>query len=97
LKKLKIRFCQWNIKEEGSEDVMRYQQEHNHDIANVELLRCLGNCSICNQGPYCTVNDFLFQKDTPEQLNDHLNQLLARLRKDLEEQRRKKKEENHDD
>jgi uncharacterized protein YuzB (UPF0349 family) len=85
LKKLTMRFCEWNIKEEGSQTVMDYQREQNSDIANVELLHCLGNCSICNQGPYCTVNDFLFQQDNPEALNDYLNSLIARLRKSLEE------------
>jgi NADH:ubiquinone oxidoreductase subunit E len=72
---------------------MNFQKKHNSDIANIELMKCLGNCSICNQGPYCTVNDFLFQEDSGESLNEFLNDLVARLRIALKEYNERKEKE----
>ena len=85
MRKLKIRFCQWNLAEEGSQSVKDHVMKQYGDLAHVEELRCLGNCSICNQGPYCTVNDFLFQQDNPQALKAYLDQLLDQLRKGLAE------------
>lgn len=89
MKKLTMRFCERNLEEEGTRTVMEYQKEHQSSLVNVETYRCLGNCTICNQGPYCTVNDILFQKNSPEELNVFLNELLAKLRQSLKEHHEK--------
>jgi len=79
-----MRFCEWNIKNKGSIDMINFQRKHNSDIVNIEILQCLGNCTICSQGPFCTVNDFLFQEETVEGLNHFLNDLVDSLRDELE-------------
>lgn len=85
IKKISMRFCSRNVKDEGASEVVSRQSEHNSDLLNIETLHCLGNCSLCNQGPYCALNDILFQEKDAAALNKRIDQLLGKLRKALDE------------
>lgn len=89
MKKLDIRFCERNLSDEHSLLVMDHIRENYSDISSINTYRCLGNCSICNQGPYCTINDFLFNNKIPEKLKADIDKLLSDLKYELENRENK--------
>lgn len=93
MKKLDIRFCERNLTEEGTDRVSDHIRDRYPEMANVKHERCLGNCSVCNQGPYCTVNDFLFQRESSEAFLAYIESLLQQLQVSLNERRKKKTKE----
>lgn len=84
MRKLKVRFCERNLKDEKSYYVKDHLENHYSDMVDIEEFRCLSNCSICNQGPYCTINDFLFNNKTPTKLINDLDKLLTDLKKEID-------------
>lgn len=75
-----MRFCERNLSKESSKMVLDYNSENNADLIIIETFHCLGNCSLCNQGPYCTLNDFVFLEKDPERLNKKVNKILSKIR-----------------
>lgn len=83
--KLSMRFCRRNLEEEGSSRIRERFSKDFGDLVETDVYHCLGHCTLCHQGPYCTLNDFLFQEKTPHKLEARLERLLSQLRSRLEE------------
>lgn len=85
MKKISMRFCQRNLDEEGSQEILDEQSKHNGDLVQIETYRCLGHCTICNQGPFCALNDLLFQEDNAASLNQRLSVIFENLQAGLKQ------------